>query len=151
MISTEARKGYKGVRLRSEGSARGCCSSEPKGSAVLGVLHWHHREEVLSLCCCRSGGSSRQTKGVGSPTRAGGEGTQAVMSPENCSGLGIWSWSVCRGGMVQGDPHPFSCGLTLLLSQWRLACEIAGADYPCVWYGGIITANRIICEGAINV
>lgn len=77
--------------------------------------------------------------------------TQAVMSPESYSGLGIWSWSVCRGGMVQGDPHPFSCGLTLLLSQWRLACETAGADYPCVRYGGIITANRIICEGAINV
>lgn len=145
VVSTAMGEGSKGARLRSEGCVQGCYSSEPKGSAVLHILPWHQRDKTSSLCCCRSGGSSSHTKGVGSPTRAGGKYTQGAMSPEHYSSLGIWNWSVCRGGMGQGDPHPFSCGLSLLLSQWKLACETAGADYLCVCYGGIITANRISC------
>lgn len=139
-------EGFKGARLRSEGCAQSCYSSEPKGSAVLQILPWHQREEASSLCCCRRGGSSSHTKRVGSPTRAGEKCTRGAMSLESCSGLGIWNWSVCRGGMGQDDPHPFSCGLSLLLSQWKLACETAVADYLSVWYGGIITANRISCK-----
>lgn len=97
-------EGFKGTTLKSDGSAQGCYSSEPKGSAVLGVLSRHQREEA-----------------------------QGAMRPESYCGLGICSWSVCCGGMGQGDPHPCSCGLSsLLVSQWRLACETAGADYLCV-------------------
>lgn len=126
VVSTDMGKDFKGARLRPEGSAWGCYSTEPKGSAVLGVLPGHQREKPPSLCCCRNGGSSIQIRGWAAPRGWDEEHAQGTMSLESYCGLGIWSWSMCCGVTGQGDPHPFSS-----LQLWPVSFTVSVET--CLW------------------